>query len=140
MSTLYLTCMGAICKFNLSLVLTIGAEAKILALLYLGQILMGFGGYSLSMVSYSYLSEINNDVWRQKSLVLTYAFWYCDFYSGRWARSCFTRSFDGSTIGVTSAFMFSLFPSSDSSSCPFSFAKLLSFTSSTKNTMNALNL
>lgn len=48
-STLYLTCMGAI-------FLTIGALEKFLPLLYIGQVLMGFGGYSLSMVSYSYLS------------------------------------------------------------------------------------
>lgn len=47
----------------------------ILPLLYIGQIMIGFGGYSLSMVSYSYLSEINNDSWRQKSLILTYSFW-----------------------------------------------------------------
>lgn len=37
--------------------------------------MMGFGGYSLSMVSYSYLSEISSDIWRQRSLILTYSFW-----------------------------------------------------------------
>lgn len=83
-------------------VLVIGAEAKILAMLYIGQILMGFGGYSLSMVSYSYLSEINNDVWRQKSLVLTYAFWYRIFYIGHWEKLCFSQSFDGFITGVIS--------------------------------------
>ncbi len=44
--------------------------------MYVGIILMGFGGYSLSMVSYSYLSEISSDMWRQRSLILTYSFWY----------------------------------------------------------------
>ena len=43
--------------------------------MYVGLILMGFGRYSLTMVAYSYLSEINNDLWRQKSLILTYSFW-----------------------------------------------------------------
>jgi MFS family permease len=55
-STIYLTFMGAICKQISYLVLTLGAMNNILALLYVGQVLMGFGGYSLSMVSYSYLS------------------------------------------------------------------------------------
>lgn len=55
--------------------MTIGTYYVIYPLIYLGIIMMGFGGYSLSMVSYSYLSEISSDIWRQRSLVMTYAFW-----------------------------------------------------------------
>lgn len=57
------------------LVLTIGTYKEIYPLLYIGIILMGFGGFSLSMVSYSYLSEISSDAWRQRSLIMTYSFW-----------------------------------------------------------------
>jgi hypothetical protein len=56
-------------------VLTVGAYFVLYALIYVGMIMMGFGGYSLSMVSYSYLSEINSDLWRQRSLIMTYSFW-----------------------------------------------------------------
>jgi len=37
-------------------VITIGAYYIIYPIIYIGIIMMGFGGYSLSMVSYSYLS------------------------------------------------------------------------------------
>lgn len=57
------------------LVLSIGTYYLIYPLLYTGIVMMGFGGYSLSMVSYSYLSEISSDIWRQRSLILTYSFW-----------------------------------------------------------------
>jgi hypothetical protein len=40
----------------MDLVLTLGTYYKIYPLMYIGIIMMGFGGYSLSMVSYSYLS------------------------------------------------------------------------------------
>lgn len=63
-------------------VLTIGTYYIIIPLMYVGIILMGFGGYALSMVSYSYLSEISSDLWRQRSLVLTYSFWYDWLYAG----------------------------------------------------------
>ena len=74
-STLFLTTIGCMCNFCSILVLTLGGNFVNLPLMYVGLILMGFGGYSLTMVAYSYLSEINNDLWRQKSLILTYSFW-----------------------------------------------------------------
>lgn len=74
--TLFFTAFGAISKTYIhNLVLFLGAKYNTIPLLYVGLSMMGFGGYSLSMVSYSYLSEINNDLWRQKSLILTYSFW-----------------------------------------------------------------
>ena len=42
--------------FFCNLVLTIGSYYLVIPLLYVGIVLMGFGGYSLTMVSYSYLS------------------------------------------------------------------------------------
>ncbi len=62
--------------FSYNVVLTIGSYYLIYGLIYVGIVLMGFGGYSLTMVSYSYLSEVNSDAWRQRSLIMTYAFWY----------------------------------------------------------------
>jgi len=59
----------------LYLVLTIGAHYKIFPLIYVGIIMTGFGGYSLTMVSFSFLSEVSCDKWRQRSLIMTYAFW-----------------------------------------------------------------
>lgn len=73
------------------IVLTLGVHKDILPLLYIGQILMGFGGFALSMVSYSYLSEINNDKWRQKSLVLTYSFWYIFCNKGQLEKCCYIQ-------------------------------------------------
>ena len=40
----------------IDLVLTIGSYYIVIPLIYAGIVLMGFGGYSLTMVSYSYLS------------------------------------------------------------------------------------
>lgn len=91
--------MGTICKKILNLVLTIGSYKQVLPLLYIGQILMGFGGYSLSMVSYSYLSEISNDIWRQKSLVLTYSFWYNMFNLGLSVKLRYIQLLFGLKIG-----------------------------------------
>lgn len=74
-STLCLSIFGTTRIDLFYLVLTLGSYYLIYPLLYIGIILMGFGGFSLSMVSYSYLSEISSDVWRQRSLILTYSFW-----------------------------------------------------------------
>ena len=40
-----------------------------------GIVLMGLGGYSLSIVSFIYLGEVCSDRWRQFSIILSYTFW-----------------------------------------------------------------
>lgn len=58
-----------------SIVLTFGGYYGITPLLFVGTIIMGFGAYSVSTVSFTYLAEVNNDKWRQILTVLTSSFW-----------------------------------------------------------------
>lgn len=66
--TLFASIIGA-------LILVYGGHYNIIPLLYMGVIMMGFGAYSASIVSYTYLAEVNSDKLRQVTTVMTSAFW-----------------------------------------------------------------
>lgn len=58
-----------------SLILVYGGHYNVVPLLYMGVIMMGFGAYSATIVSFTYLAEVNSDRLRQVTTVLTSAFW-----------------------------------------------------------------
>ena len=53
--TLMIATVGGLCNSFFILVIGLGAIYNVFPLLYIGQLMMGFGGYALSIVSFIYL-------------------------------------------------------------------------------------
>lgn len=60
--------------FNYS-VLILGAYTKIIALMAIAQIIIGFGGYSTMIIGYNIISDMCKDSMRQKAILSMNGVW-----------------------------------------------------------------
>ena len=59
--------------FNLGLIL--GAYSKVIALMVISQIIIGFGGYSVMIIGYTIISDLTKDTMRQKAILSMNGVW-----------------------------------------------------------------
>lgn len=55
--------------------LILGAYSKIIALMVISQIVIGFGGYSVMIIGYTIISDLCKDTMRQKAILSMNGVW-----------------------------------------------------------------
>lgn len=68
---------GVLCMIlNLIVVLVLGAYTKVVAIMAIAQIVIGFGGYSTMIIGYAIISDMCKDTMRQKAILSMNGVWY----------------------------------------------------------------
>lgn len=58
------------------IVLVLGAYTKVVAIMAIAQIVIGFGGYSTMIIGYAIISDMCKDTMRQKAILSMNGVWY----------------------------------------------------------------
>lgn len=58
-----------------NVVLILGAYTKVIAIMAIAQIIIGFGGYSTMIIGYAILSDMCKDTMRQKAILSMNGVW-----------------------------------------------------------------
>ncbi len=67
--------VGVLCTFLNNIVLILGAYTKVIAIMAIAQIIIGFGGYSTMIIGYAILSDMCKDTMRQKAILSMNGVW-----------------------------------------------------------------
>jgi len=68
--------VGMICTILLIKVIILGAYTKIIPIMAIAQIILGFGGYSAMIIGYAIISDMCKDTMRQKAILSMNGVWY----------------------------------------------------------------